>query len=181
MELTLPIKGWTVVLYEYIPQDLQERIQELSAPDMKVDMRKMQAIDVNNVAEELGIEEAEKIRNAPTDEEREGLLNEARLRIVQSEVAVTFTLPELHAIGRIRNAGMIESIDGIYDSVKDDAAMAEKIIAKLPLQDYELLSKHVNDLFSSVNEEKGKSSGQSKKQSSASKTTAQNTEGKQST
>tara|TARA_Y100000310_G_scaffold304046_1_gene342865 strand:+ start:2646 stop:3212 length:567 start_codon:yes stop_codon:yes gene_type:complete len=187
MDITLPIKGFTVSLYDYVPRSLYEELEELNSGGVKLDRARYESIDVDEVSEELGADRAKEIQDEEDEAKAQILLNDARNEILGKEVRMTFSMADIHEIERVKCAGMVEQItDGkkvLYadDGDPESKGLIRKILSKLPNNDFELISSSILEIWTKINEDEGKSEGQSSTSSSESPSTAPEQKGEQET
>lgn len=166
MEVILPITEHTVTIYDHVPQRVVEILQELNEQySGKIDIVRYQTIGLDDIAEELGIQRAEEIRNADKSA-YDQLMHEARLEIVRGESTDVIGVKEANAMGREQNANMIKRIrdknsNVVYDRYDEKFRdwNLKEWLSDLPSIDYLTLTNKISKNVRGEQEELGKAGG----------------------
>ena len=161
MQLTLPKTGYLITLFDFVSQDLHEKIEQLGADALGLDLGTAQAarnMTVEQIGEALGTDRMMEIQNAGSDDQRDVLLEEARKEIMASKLELGKSIGGAHKIDRARTAGMIDKVEKDGQEVTVDDLQAW--VGKLPRPDFKALSEAAEKIFDEQAQEMGKSSAQ---------------------
>lgn len=148
MEFSLPVTKYTVVLFDYVPQRVFERYQEIIAGDMSIDLKDAN-VTIERVAEVLGPDRALQIQQAD-ETQRQQLLDEARKEIIMQNVKMQIRIADQHVAEREKVKGMVREVrDG-------EKTLAGFDPADLPKRDYALIQTKIADIEAAEAEEVGK-------------------------
>ena len=154
MQNTLPRTKYSVTLYDFIPEDVFEKYQEMIAKNIRFDMKDAN-VTIDRIAEELGADRAHKIQTAD-DGERAVLMDEARKEIIAKNVRAEINLAETHEAERERCIGMIIEMKN-----KDEVLDVRDTLGKLPRGDYAKIKDAIKEIDADDEEDAKKSAGQS--------------------
>lgn len=171
MKLTLQITGYVVELYDYLPQFVYEAIEDIASGGTKIDIAEFDRITVDDIAEQLSPEAAQKIQNEPDDVKREQLLREAKKQVMAAKLPKReMGVAEAHALQHAQ-LGVVKSLDG------SETAILERC-RKLPHQDFEQLVAAIDGVAELSQAKAGKADGQLAASSQASPQIAQISSGR---